>query len=300
MQSLNTIVARASLPVPEYHLDRFQGRVLEELHLEFFFARCQVLITPTLKYFATGEASDEERSQIESILAQRQSFIDDLKRYLIFSLSLYSALLETNSYIISVNDHLMIARFVSLSGQREGFEVKLYTLRREDLPTRYADKIYLGRDFLFLDRLDRDHFGLRQIRTALREQNVRLRGRLETHVPGSLRDSLERDFLLDLRELIEEFSRKADDLLRDFPPSFPGDHVEEPTLLDMNGRFRELKHLLIESDDVLREMEERLFEKAPRAARYVTKYRKDVANDVNYIMLKINGRISDAVNGIRL
>jgi hypothetical protein len=68
----------------------------------------------------------------------------------------------------------------------------------------------------------------------------------------------------------------------------------------MNSRFRELKHLLIEADDVLRETEERLFESAPHAARYVTKFRKDVTNDVNYIMLKVNGRISDAVNGIRI
>ena len=31
MQSLNNIVNEASLNVPDYHLDHFQGRVLEEL-----------------------------------------------------------------------------------------------------------------------------------------------------------------------------------------------------------------------------------------------------------------------------
>ena len=36
------------------------------------------------------------------------------------------------------------------------------------------------------------------------------------------------------------------------------------------------------------------------AARYVTKLRKDVSNSEIYILLKINGRISDAVNGMRL
>jgi hypothetical protein len=36
------------------------------------------------------------------------------------------------------------------------------------------------------------------------------------------------------------------------------------------------------------------------AARYVTKLRKDLTNDINYIMVKVNGRISDAVNGIRV
>jgi hypothetical protein len=32
----------------------------------------------------------------------------------------------------------------------------------------------------------------------------------------------------------------------------------------------------------------------------VTKLRKDLTNDVNFIMLKVNGRISDAVNSIRI
>lgn len=36
------------------------------------------------------------------------------------------------------------------------------------------------------------------------------------------------------------------------------------------------------------------------AARYVTKLRKDLVNDINYVMLKVNGRINDAVNGIHI
>ena len=36
------------------------------------------------------------------------------------------------------------------------------------------------------------------------------------------------------------------------------------------------------------------------AARYVTKMRKDLTNDINYIMVKVNGRISDSINAIRL
>ena len=54
------------------------------------------------------------------------------------------------------------------------------------------------------------------------------------------------------------------------------------------------------ADEVLEEMEERLFERSSEATRYVTKLRKDVTNAVHYIMLKVNGRISDAINGIRL
>jgi hypothetical protein len=297
MQSLNSIVNEASLDVPDFHLDHFQSRVLEELHLEFFFARCRFLITPACRYVTTGEATAREVAQLESILANHQELIDELKRYLMYGLTLYSALLETNSYDIAVNDHLLIARFVGL---RDAFEVKLYTLRAEDLPARYQDKIYLGRDVLSLERLERDHFGLREMRHALREQTVKLRRRLDEHASEKVRKTLERDYLADLQELVEDFSKDAGEVLNDYPPAFPGDELDWRTLLEMNRRFRELKHRLVEADGLLADMEKSLFERAPRAARYVTKLRKDVTNDVNYIMLKVNGRITDAVNGIRL
>jgi hypothetical protein len=297
MQSLNTIVNEAALKVPDYHLDHFQARVLEELHLEFFFVHCRFLITPSFRYVTTGKATPQEIAQLEGILAQRQELIGELKRYLMYGLTLYSALLETNSYHIVVNDHLVIARFVGL---RDAFEVKLYTLRQEDLPARYEDKIYLGRDVLRLDRLERDHFGLRDMRHVLREQTMKLRRRLDEHAPESMRAQLERDYLGDLHELVEDFSKNAGQLLKDFPPAFPGDELDWRTLLEMNRRFRELKHRLVEADEMLRDMEKALFEEAPHAARYVTKLRKDVTNAENYILLKVNGRITDAVNGIRL
>ena len=223
--------------------------------------------------------------------------IEELKHYLMYGLTLYSALLETNSYHIEVNDHLVIARFVGL---KDGFEVKLYTLRAEDLPARYEDKIYLGRDVVRLDRLDRDHFGLREMRRALREQNVKLRRRLGEHAPERMLRKLEKDYLGDLQELVEDFSSRAGEILKEFPPAFPGDELDWRVLLEMNRHFRELKHRLVETDALLQDMEKALVDKARAAARYVTKFRKDVTNDVNYIMLKVNGRITDAVNGIRL
>jgi hypothetical protein len=297
MESLSSIVSRESLPVPEFHLDHFQSRVLEELHLEFFFARCRVLVTPALRQIPTGEADPDEVARLEGLLSQRTDMIGDLKRYLMYGLSLYSAILETNSYHIAVNDHLAIARFV---GIRDAFEVKLYTLRPEDLPARYEDKIYLGRDVVRLDRLERDHFGLRDMRHILREQTARLRRRLEEHAPESMRAELERDYLADLQELIEDFSSDAGHVLADYPAACPGDALDRRTLLEMNRRFRELKHRLIEAAELLRDMEKALFEEAPHAARYVTKVRKDVTNSVNTIMVKVNGRISDLVNGIHI
>lgn len=297
MQSLNYILKEASLEVPDVHLDHFQSRVLEELHLEFFFSRCRVLITPAFRHVTTGVAAADEVAQMESILSQRQELVGELKRYLMYGLTLYSALLETNSYHIAVNDHLVIARFVGL---RDAFEVKLYSLRPEDLPSRYLDKIYLGRDVLRLDRLQRDHFGLKDMRRILQEQTGKLRRRVGEQTSEALGGQLERDYLSDLAELVEDFSKEAGHIVRDFPPVLSAAQGEEESLLEMNRRFRELKHRLVEADELLQEMERILFEEEPRIARYVTKTRKDVTNSVNYIMLKVNGRITDAVNGVHL
>jgi hypothetical protein len=296
MKSLLSIVNRESLDVPEARLDDFQGRILQELYLEFFFARCRFLITPHMRHLAMGPASADEESSVLAILTERQEQLGQLKRHLVHSLALHSALLETNSYLIALNQHVVIARFV---GRDEGFEVKLYTLGPGDLPARYADKIYLGRDLLVMEKPRSERFGLRFMRDSLREQIDKLDGRLERHCPEVLPE-LRRDFLEDLREDIDEFSRTADAVLEGVPSYVDAGGGDPTALLDLNRRFRELKHILLEADEILEEMERSLFERAPAAARYVIKFRKDVTNDVNYIMLKVNGRITDAVNGIRL
>ncbi len=296
MQSLNTIAARESLPAPTFHLDRFQESVLDRMHLEFFFERCRVLITPSLRHLVTGEARRDEQEQFQALLEQHPGRIAELKRLVLWNLALHSALLETNSYYVAVNEHLVIVRFV---GREPGFELKLYTLRPEDLPDRYADKIYLGRDLLVIDEPRRPHSGVGFLRDSLREQLGKLESRLVKLAPAPVAAELRREFFGDVSELLEDVTAAADGIERDFPARAP-EGLDEPALLDLNHRFRELKHLLVEVDGVLAELEDRAFVQATPAARYVTKLRKDVTNDVNYLMLKVNGRISDRVNGIRL
>jgi hypothetical protein len=76
--------------------------------------------------------------------------------------------------------------------------------------------------------------------------------------------------------------------------------MDSGAVLAVNHDFRELKHVLADAEVLAREMEERMLAAGSHAARYVTKLRKDLTNDVNYIMLKVNGRINDAVNGIHV
>jgi len=296
MQTLSALVERDSFEVPAFALDHFQKEVRESLHLEFFLARGRLIVTPHLSHLTTDEASPSEEARVRTILDEKQDLLEQLKLYLLYNLSLYSALLETNSYFVATNEHRLISRFLPYG---PGVcEVKVYTLPPGDPLERYGDRIYLGRDSLPLDSPHRPHLGLGYLRRSLPEQVVKLKARLERHARGRERVALE--LVEDLEGLVDEFAQKADAVLRTYPPEISSRALRPETLLEVNRDFREIKHVLSDAEIVVREMEEGMLAEGSHAARYVTKLRKDLTNDVNYIMVKVNGRISDAVNGIHV
>jgi hypothetical protein len=298
MKTLSALVEREAFEVPDFALDRFQAKVREGLHLEFFLAHGRLILTPHLASLTTAEATAGELERVRAIVEEKQELLEQLQLYLLYNLSLYSALLETNSYHIAVNEHRVISRFLPYGPG--ACEVKLYTQPPGDPVERYGDRIYLGRDYLPLDSPRRPHLGLPYLRRSLPEQLVKLRDRLGRAVTPAELASLDEEFLGDLEELAGDFAQRADELMRAYPPEISSRTLKRETLLEVNRAFREIKHLLSEAKTVAREMEERLLAAGSGAARYATKLRKDLANDVNYIMLKVNGRISDAVNGIRI
>ena len=68
----------------------------------------------------------------------------------------------------------------------------------------------------------------------------------------------------------------------------------------MSREFRDLKHVLCDAELVVRDLEESLLAAGSHTARYVTKLRRDLSNDVDYLMSRVNGRILDSVNAVRL
>jgi len=296
MQTLGALVERDSFEVPAFALDHFQKEVRESLHLEFFLARGRLIVTPHLSHLTTDEASPSEEARVRTILDEKQDLLEQLKLYLLYNLSLYSALLETNSYFVATNEHRLISRFLPYG---PGVcEVKVYTLPPGDPLERYGDRIYLGRDSLPLDSPHRPHLGLGYLRRSVPEQVGKLKARLERQAKGRERVALE--LVEDLEDIVDEFTQKADAVLRTYPPEISSRALKPATLLEVNRDFREIKHVLSDAEIVVREMEEGMLAEGSHAARYVTKLRKDLTNDVNYIMVKVNGRISDAVNGIHV
>jgi len=299
MNSLTAIVDGDPIRVPDFGLDRFQAELLKNLHLEFLVEGGRVLITPHLRLSATGAVGADETARLEALLAEKQDQIQQLKRYLLLNLSLYSGLLEACSYDIALNDNLVISRIVSFRAHPGVYEVKLYTLSQEDLVANYGDKIYLGRDFVSLARLQRDHFGIVWIRDSLRQQLARLAARVAKLAAPVERPWLEEELLPELEESLDEFASEVDSIVAECPARVSAELAPE-VMLEVNSRFREVKHTLSEAELTLAEAEARLIADSSDVARYVTKLRKDLTNYVDYVMVKVNGRISDAVNGIHL
>jgi len=298
MKTLGALVERDAFEVPTFALDPFQKKVREALHLEFFIARGRLILTPHFAPLTTAETTAEEEEQLRAILEDKQDLLEQLKLYLLYDLSMYSALVETNSYHIAVNEYRVISRFLPYGPGM--CEVKLYTQPPGDPVLRYGDRIYLGRDCLPLDSSRRPHLGLGYLRRSLPEQVAKLEARFEKSASAKERSVFDRAFREDLADAVLEFSQRADCVLRAYPPDISSEALKPETLLEFSRELREIKHLLAETEVVVRELEQRLLATGSDAARYVTKLRKDLTNDVNYIMMKVNGRISDAVNGVHI
>jgi hypothetical protein len=298
MKTLGVLVDRESYEVPAFNLDAFQKKVREGLHLEFFLSRGRLILTPHLSHLATGEATPAEEEKVRAILDEKQDVLEQLKLYLLYDLSLHSALLETNSYDLAVNEHRLISRFLPYGPG--ACEVKLYTLPPGDPVERYGDRIYLGRDCVPLDSPRRPHLGIGYLRRSLPEQLAKLRARVARDGTPEDRAALESEFVEDLEALVEEFAQKADAVVRTYPPEISSRTLTAETLLEASRDFRDLKHVLCDAGLVVRDLEEQMLAAGSHTARYVTKLRRDLANDVDYVMLRVNGRIGDSVNAVRL
>ena len=301
MHNLQKILSLEKFPSIYFRPDIFQEAVKKNLYLEFFFSSTRALISPSLKVTATGPVSAEEEQAMHASLKNASKRLEVIKEYVVYQLALYSALLETNSYFICSNRHLVICRFVAIDAGHTDYELKLYTISPEDLPHNYKDKLYIGRDFISLAKVEREHMGLRVIRNSLTDQIKKLYNRNKDLLDGDDFKDINSEYLDEFRELFIDFSEETDLLLDNFPVNINLKDLSAEQILDFNRRFRELKHILLDMQGTVQDMEKTLFErKQSRAVRYATKFGKDITNYVNYITFKINGRISDAVNGIHL
>ncbi len=289
------------LKIPLFHLDDFQKNILENIHLEFFLKKSRIIITPDFQFYLTGETSDDEILKIESILNEKE-ILKKLKEFIIYNLTFYTALIETNSYFIENNLHVLIARFVPVINHNDSFfELKIYTIHPDELPVNYKDKLYLGRDFVNISSLSRKYLGIVLISNSLIEQIKKLEKRIMEYVPREIFSEIQSEYLEEIKEIISEILEYIETIKSQFPEEISKKHLGEDKLIQVNLIFRKIKHSLIDIEETIKELEDKFFElNLLKASKYVIKFKKDITNYINYIVVKINGRISDIVNHIHL
>ncbi len=300
MDNLEKLRNLKHLKMPNFHLDGFQKSIKENIFLEFFLKKSRVVLTPNYHYYLTGYAEEEEILKVEALTKEKELF-KKIKEFIIYNLAIYSALIETNSYYIENNQNSIICRFVPQNQSNNHFELKVYTIHPDELPENYKDKIYLGRDFVNLNSLHRNYLGLNSIVHSLVEQIKKLEKRLMNFIPREIFSEIQSEYLEEIKELLEEFVELSSEITENYPEDISKKTLSENQLIEINKIFRNLKHILMDIDETISELDEKLIQyMLNQANKYVIKFKKDITNYIHYILIKVNGRISDSLNHIHI
>jgi hypothetical protein len=84
------------------------------------------------------------------------------------------------------------------------------------------------------------------------------------------------------------------------PPYLDFAKLSGKDLIEINSQYRTINHYLIELHDEIAEFENLLRQKKESDfVRYVTKYKKDLTNLINYFNIKINGALTQRIYNCR-
>ncbi len=268
-----------------FPLDPFQERVLTNFYLEIPVGDTLFMLSPTLRIVYPGKNEDVEREIIK-----REKKIYAIKRLILESIIKYTALLEANSYFIAQNEYLLLSRITIQPGDGV-YRLKFYTHDAKELLTNYEDKIYIGHDFLYMDR-ERRYFGLDDFIPYLDSEFAYLKDKAAEF---KIKNPMVRDYMVEIGELVGDVLMVWEGKKMDF--DVENANIEELKRATMN--FMDVKHILVELHDEVREFEYKLRSRGEaenHLSRYVTKLRKDVVNILHYINMKLLSRVQRRIN----
>jgi hypothetical protein len=272
-------------------LDDLHSRVLHNLYLELGTGPVLYLVSPS---FTVLNPTPNEK--INDFLKRKEELLEYIKELIVYNLAVYSVLLDVNSYFIEQNRHLVLARLKEKDSGGRRYEIKFYTHAPRELMTNYKDKIYIGRDFIDLFSFKRKYFGVKELINSLKEQNEFLLDKAEERVknPGKYKS-----FFQEINEYLNEIESESTLILQSLPPYLDFNKLKGDDLIDINSQYRSITHYLIELRDEVSEFENVLFDKEAEFVRYVTKYKKDLANLIAYFNIKINGFLSEKIHKLK-
>ncbi len=271
--------------------DDLRQKVLKNLYLEL--GSGQVLYLLSFSYNVINPSPNEV---VNELITKRSEVLNFIKEYICRNLTVYSVLLDVNSYFIEQNNFLLLARLRESDSGGRRYEIKYYTHSPLEVVKNYKDKIYIGRDFIDLFQFKRKYFGIKEFITSLKDQNEVLLERAEQKMRRPVKY---KSFFQEISEYVNELHTESFDTLQSLPPYLDMDKLSGNDLIDINAQYRSINHFLIELRDEVEEFENLLFKSEVSYVRYVTKYKKDIANLISYFNIKINGSLSEKIYGLK-
>ncbi|MCD6455135.1 MAG: hypothetical protein J7L62_07530 [Candidatus Aminicenantes bacterium] len=278
-------IAQLEKEPKNFMLDPFQEQVFFNLYLEIPVRRTLYIISPSLSILYPEKNSDVERE-----IARKEEQLSKVRRLILESLINNTAILEANSYFIEQNDFFLLCRFSESWGDN-GYRLKFYTHDVKDIIVNYDDKLYVGHDFFYING-ERKYFGLNDLIPYLDREFEYIKDKAGEF---NLTNPLVKDYLVEIGELVgESLIAWEDNKLEINIEKDPIEKLNEATM-----RYMEIKHILVELHDEVREFEYKLRKKGEEEShlsRYVTKFRKDVVNILHYINMKVLSKIQERIN----
>ncbi len=292
VEELSKVDLKSLPPLRPILLNDLQQKVLKNLYLELGTGPVLYLLSPS--YSVITPTPNET---INDFLSKSEDLLDYVKEYIVQNLAVYSVLLDVNSYFAEQNNYLVLARLRERDSGGRLYEIKFYTHSPRELMTNYKDKIYIGRDFIDLFHFRRKYLGVKELVNSVKDQYEVLLDKAEE----KLKEPLEyKSFFQEMKESANELRNESLSILQSLPPYLDFNKLKNKDLIEINAQYRIINHFLIELTDEVAEFENLLWQNKENSfVRYVTKYKKDLANAISFFNIKIIGCLNDKILNLR-
>jgi len=292
VEELSRVDLKSLPPLRPILLNDLHQKVLKNLYLEVGTGPVLYLLSPS--YSVLTPTPNET---INDFLSKNENLLDYVKEYIIQNLAVYSVLLDVNSYFAEQNNYLVLARLRERDSGGRRYEIKFYTHSPRELMTNYKDKIYIGRDFIDLFHFRRKYLGVKELVNSVKDQYEVLLDKAEE----KLKEPLEyKSFFQEMKESVNELRNESLLILQSLPPYLDFNKLKSKDLIEINAQYRTINHFLIELTDEVAEFENLLWNnKENNFVRYVTKYKKDLANAISFFNIKIIGCLNEKILNLR-
>ena len=292
VEELSKVEVKSLPPLQSILLSDLHQQVLKNLYLELGTGPVLYLLSPS--YSVITPTPNET---INDFLSKNEDLLNYVKEYTVQNLAVYSSLLDVNSYFAEQNNYLVLARLRERDSGGRRYEIKFYTHSPRELMTNYKDKIYIGRDFIDLFHFRRKYLGVKELVNSVKDQYEVLLDKAEE----KLNEPMEyKSFFQEMKESVNELRNESLVILQSLPPYLDFNKLKGKDLIEINAQYRTINHFLIELTDEVAEFENLLrYNKENNFVRYVTKYKKDLANAISYFNIKIMGCLNDKILNLK-